>query len=171
MGKEIINNLALQSLTKPHNEQIQAAHSAAIEQQTRGLPDADLPELLFNQQESTRWQLLGDKCLSCGNCTSVCPTCFCHHTIDETSLDGRLTTRLRQWDSCFSKDHSYIPGFTLRPDAALRYRQWLTHKFASWVEQYGRSGCVGCGRCISWCPVKIDVTEELQLIAQEASHA
>ncbi|MDH3947815.1 MAG: 4Fe-4S dicluster domain-containing protein [Gammaproteobacteria bacterium] len=170
-GEEIINKLVLQPLTTLHEQQIKAAHDTAIEQQTRGLPDTDLPTLLFNQQESNRWHVIGDKCLSCGNCTSVCPTCFCHHTIDDTTLDGKVTTRLRQWDSCFSQDHSYIHGFTLRPDSALRYRQWLTHKFASWVEQYGRSGCVGCGRCISWCPVEIDVTEELQLIAKEASHA
>lgn len=170
-GKEIIDQLALQPLTPSHEKQITTAHSTAIEQQSRGLPDIDIPALLLQQQESNRWQLIGEKCLSCGNCTSVCPTCFCHHTIDETSLDGRLTTRLRQWDSCFSQDHSYIHGFTLRPDAALRYRQWLTHKFSGWVEQYGRSGCVGCGRCISWCPVGIDVTEEIQLLAQETSHA
>ena len=170
-GKEIINQLALKPLTSTQEKQITAAHNTAIEQQTRNLPNTEIPAMLFKQQESTRWQNIGDRCLSCGNCTSVCPTCFCHHTIDETSLDGRMTTRLRRWDSCFSQGHSYIHGFTLRPNAALRYRQWLTHKFASWVEQYGRSGCVGCGRCISWCPVEIDVTEELELLAKEARHA
>lgn len=170
-GKEIVNLLALQSLTASHEKQIQAAHGTAIEKQTRSLPAADIPALLYQLQESTRWQIIGDRCLSCGNCTSVCPTCFCHHTTDETSLDGTLSTRLRQWDSCFSQDHSYIHGFTLRPNTASRYRQWLTHKFASWVEQYGRSGCVGCGRCISWCPVEIDVTEEIQQMATEAGHA
>ena len=170
-GDEIINKLSLNALTESHEKQIRAAHNTAVEQQSRGLPRTDIAALLFQQQESNRWQMIGERCLSCGNCTSVCPTCFCHHTIDEPTLDGTLTTRLRQWDSCFSQDHSYIHGFTLRPNTALRYRQWLTHKFAGWIEQYGRSGCVGCGRCISWCPVEIDVTEELQLFAGDAGHA
>jgi ferredoxin len=170
-GDKIINKLALQPMTTLHEKQIQAAHDIAIEQQTRSLPTTDIPVLLLQQQESKRWRAIGNRCLSCGNCTSVCPTCFCHHTIDEPGLDGKVTTCLRQWDSCFSQDHSYIHGITLRPSTALRYRQWLTHKFANWVAQYGRSGCVGCGRCISWCPVEIDVTEELTLFAEEADHA
>lgn len=170
-GDEIVKQLSLQPLTTKQEQKIANDHDIAIEQQTRGLPDSDLESLLFQQQESPLWQVIGEKCLSCGNCTSVCPTCFCHHTIDETSLDGNITTRLRQWDSCFSQEHSYIHGITLRADTTLRYRQWLTHKFAGWVKQYGRSGCVGCGRCISWCPVGIDVTEELQLLHQEAGHA
>ncbi len=170
-GEEIIKQLDLLPLSKSQAEQIQAAHNTAIEQQTRHLPAVNIPALLAQQQDANHWQVVGDRCLSCGNCTSVCPTCFCHHTIDEPALEGNFTTRLRQWDSCFSQDHSYIHGFTLRPDSASRYRQWLTHKFSSWVEQYGRSGCVGCGRCISWCPVEIDVTEELQQIATEAGHA
>ena len=170
-GEDIVKQLSLLPLTKLLDRQIQAAHNTAIEQQNRALPETDIPALLYQQQESSRWHAIGERCLSCGNCTSVCPTCFCHHTTDETALNGKLTTRMRQWDSCFSQGHSYIHGFTLRLDTSLRYRQWLTHKFASWVEQYGRSGCVGCGRCISWCPVEIDVTEELQLIAEEAGHA
>jgi sulfhydrogenase subunit beta (sulfur reductase) len=170
-GKEIIENLSLQSLTDSHLAAIENAHNTARQQLTRGLPATDIPDLLFNQQESRRWRSIGEKCLSCGNCTAVCPTCFCHQTFEHTALDGTQSMRLRQWDSCFSQGHSYIHGITLRQGTHLRYRQWLTHKFASWVQQYNRSGCVGCGRCITWCPVGIDVTEELQRLAEDAGHA
>ena len=170
-GKEIVDKLSLLSLTESHLAAIDTAHNTARQQLTRRLPNTDIPALLFKQQESTHWQTIGEKCLSCGNCTAVCPTCFCHHTIEEPALDGTHSLRLRQWNSCFSQRHSYIHGITLRQETRFRYRQWLTHKFASWVQQYGRSGCVGCGRCITWCPVGIDVTEELQQFAEDASHA
>jgi sulfhydrogenase subunit beta (sulfur reductase) len=170
-GKEIVEKLSLQPLSNSQHAAIETAHDAARQQLTRRLPNTDIPALLFNQQESNHWQTIGEKCLACGNCTAVCPTCFCHQTIDQTTLDGTCTSRLRQWDSCFSQKHSYIHGITLRQKTHLRYRQWLTHKFASWEQQYDRSGCVGCGRCISWCPVGIDVTEELHLLAEAADHA
>jgi len=170
-GKEIVDKLDLQPLTGSQQVAIETAHQLARQQLTRPLPNIDIPALLFKQQESTHWQTIGEKCLSCGNCTAVCPTCFCHHTIEQAALDGTHSLRLRQWNSCFSQRHSYIHGITLRQETHFRYRQWLTHKFASWVQQYGRSGCVGCGRCISWCPVGIDVTEELHRLAEDAGHA
>ena len=70
----------------------------------------------------------------------------------------------RQWDSCFALDHSYLHGAQIRPQIRQRYRQWLTHKLASWIEQFGTSGCVGCGRCITWCPTGIDLIEEVNAI-------
>ncbi len=170
-GKEIANQLSLESLTAAHLAAIDKANVTARQQFTRRLPETDIPDLLFSQQESRRWLEVGERCLSCGNCTSVCPTCFCHHTIEEPALDGTHSERWRQWNSCFSQRHSYIHGITLRQETRFRYRQWLTHKFASWVPQYGRSGCVGCGRCITWCPVGIDVTEELQHFAEDARNA
>ena len=170
-GKEIVEKLKLQPLTASQLATIDNAHTAARQQLERQLPATDIPELLFQQQESRHWHTIGARCLSCGNCTAVCPTCFCHHSIEEPALDGTHSARLRQWNSCFSQRHSYIHGITLRQETRFRYRQWLTHKFASWVSQYGRSGCVGCGRCITWCPVGIDVTEELHRFAEDAAHA
>jgi len=150
-----------------------AMHAQAIEQiehaaqQQRQLPAIDIKSSLFANLDHPRWQEVAERCLACGNCTSVCPSCFCHSEQDVPDLDASSSQHVRQWDSCFSQGHSYIHGTTVRADSKLRYRQWLTHKFSSWYEQYGRSGCTGCGRCISWCPVGIDVTEELAIICSD----
>src|SRR5215475_10776706 len=130
----------------------------------RRLDTSDLPDLLYEEAESSRWDDVARRCLSCTNCTMVCPTCFCHAVVDQTELDGNMSHRVRQWDSCFSLEHAHIHGKNFRPRIHDRYRQWLTHKLASWIDQFGTSGCVGCGRCITWCPVGIDLTEEVAAI-------
>ena len=129
------------------------------------LPDA--AKILADNLESPRWQDIAKRCLDCANCTLVCPTCFCNTTTDTTSLDGQTAERWRQWDSCFTLDFSYIHGGAIRRDGAQRYRQWMTHKLSSWHDQFGVSGCVGCGRCITWCPVGIDITAEVRAMADE----
>ena len=121
---------------------------------------ARLPE----HYDGAHWDTLEARCLACGNCTLVCPSCFCTAVEDESDLAGANATRTRVWDTCFSVDYSYIHGGSIRPSGRSRYRQWLTHKFGTWHDQFGTSGCVGCGRCITWCPVAIDVTEELGAI-------
>ncbi len=108
---------------------------------------------------SPRWQAIADRCLACGNCTMVCPTCFCTAVEHTTDLEG-FAHQDRRWDSCFSAGHSYIHGGSVRRSTASRYRQWMTHKLSTWQEQFGTSGCTGCGRCIVWCPVAIDITAE-----------
>ena len=134
----------------------------------RSLPNPELlPDLLLNNLEAKRWDDVAQRCMSCTSCTQVCPTCFCWDTHDSASLDGNTTTRERLWDSCFNPDYTYIVGGNTRPNTRARYRQWLTHKFGSWYPQFGTSGCVGCGRCITWCPAKIDVTIELAAIREE----
>ena len=130
----------------------------------RQLDTSDLPHLLYRNATHPRWEEVADRCLACTNCTMVCPTCFCHDVVDGVSLSGDVATRTREWASCFSQEHSWTAGAPVRDTRASRYRQWLTHKFASWIDQYGTSGCVGCGRCITWCPVGIDVTEEIAAI-------
>lgn len=120
--------------------------------------------LLYDNLDNARWDDVAKRCLSCANCTMVCPTCFCSNVSDTTDLAGETATRVRTWDSCFTLDHSHVHGGSVHATNRSRYRQWLVHKFASWIDQFGSSGCVGCGRCIAWCPVGIDVTEEIAAI-------
>ena len=107
------------------------------------------------------WQGVAERCLTCGNCTLVCPTCFCTSVVDSTSLDGTEVERRQRWDSCFALDFSYVHGGPVRTAASSRYRQWYLHKLVTWHDQFGESGCVGCGRCITWCPTGIDITEAI----------
>jgi ferredoxin len=141
-----------------------AAAGALVEQTAasmgRTLDTDGLRELLQASPEHPRWADVADRCLSCGNCTLVCPTCFCSTVEDVTDLAGEEAEHVRLWDSCFSLEHSYIHGGGIRRTGRSRYRQWMTHKLSTWIDQFGTSGCVGCGRCITWCPVAIDITEE-----------
>jgi len=139
--------------------------AAAAGQMGRTMPTAGLRDLLLGNLEHPRWQMVADRCLGCANCTMACPTCFCTNIDDTTDLSGETAIRSRRWDSCFTADFAYVHGGSVRPSLRARYRQWLTHKLASWHDQFGTSGCVGCGRCITWCPVGIDITEEVAAIA------
>lgn len=130
----------------------------------RRLDTSGIKDLLYHSTEHPRWDEVAKRCLTCANCTMVCPTCFCTTVEDVTDLAGAQAERRRKWDSCFTMDFSYIHGGSVRPSIRARYRQWLTHKLASWIDQFGVSGCVGCGRCLTWCPVGIDITEEVRAL-------
>jgi ferredoxin len=171
-GRTLAEALPLVPVSETQQAQADAERAAATAAQQRSLPGRDLNAALFAQLDHPRWKEVGERCLACGNCSSVCPTCFCHSEHDLTSTDASSAEHLRQWDSCFSAGHSYIHGWVVRGSTDLRYRQWMTHKLGSWHEQYGRSGCVGCGRCITWCPVGIDITEEAAaIVGTPANHA
>jgi sulfhydrogenase subunit beta (sulfur reductase) len=150
---------------------LQSAAEKAIHQAAAGMgrsmDTSDLPDLLTKNLDAERWAQVAKRCLSCANCTLVCPTCFCWDAIDQTDVLGQKTRRERVWDSCFNPIFSYVVGGNTRPNIRSRYRQWLTHKVAQWKGQFDVLGCVGCGRCITWCPVGIDLTEEVAAIREE----
>jgi len=135
----------------------------------RELDTQGIKELFYRSYEHPRWDEVAARCLNCGNCTWVCPTCFCHTIEDVTDLTGEVAERWRRQDVCFTVDYSYIHGGSIRPSPRSRYRQWLTHKLATWLDQFGCSGCIGCGRCITWCPVGIDLTEEVRALRDTAA--
>ncbi|MCG2580287.1 MAG: 4Fe-4S dicluster domain-containing protein [Marinobacter sp.] len=168
-GAEILAELPREPATETH----QAAATAVVEktrsQMGRSMPQIAIPALLMDNLEHPRWDEVADRCLSCSNCTMVCPTCFCTTVEDTSDLEGVTAERSRRWDSCFTSDFSYIHGGSVRNSTRSRYRQWMTHKLATWVDQFGTSGCVGCGRCITWCPVGIDITEEVRAIHDDVS--
>ncbi|MGH0034050.1 MAG: 4Fe-4S dicluster domain-containing protein [Myxococcota bacterium] len=163
-GREILDALSHRPADAERLLEERRALDACASRMERRLETGDLPDLLYENLDHSRWDDVADRCLSCGNCTQVCPTCFCHDERDEPALDGGGSIRVREWDSCFSRDHAQVHGFNFRPQVRHRYRQWLVHKLASWIDQFGSSGCVGCGRCITWCPTGIDLTEEVAAI-------
>jgi sulfhydrogenase subunit beta (sulfur reductase) len=130
----------------------------------RTLDTTGIHDLLLTNLDHPRWEIVGQRCLSCTNCTMACPTCFCSTTEEVPDMSGDRTERWRRWDSCFNSAFSEVHGKSVRPTTQGRYRQWLTHKLASWHDQFDVSGCIGCGRCITWCPVGIDLTEEVAAI-------
>jgi sulfhydrogenase subunit beta (sulfur reductase) len=157
----------------PHREAADGDRRAALDvhartasQMGRELDVTNIKELLYRNYEHPRWDQVAERCLTCGNCTMVCPTCFCTTVEDVTDLRGEHVERHQRWDSCFTIDYSNIHGGAVRSSAKSRYRQWMTHKLATWHDQFGSSGCVGCGRCITWCPVGIDLTEEARAIRE-----
>ncbi|MCB2229609.1 4Fe-4S dicluster domain-containing protein [bacterium] len=160
--------IAAQLATSPASEEQLAAARQAVDkaarQMGRTLDLTDLKDSLYRGFDSIHWEKVAGRCLTCGNCTMVCPTCFCVNVEDTTALTGEQAFRIRRWDSCFTVDFSYIHGGSIRATDYSRYRQWLLHKLAYWQDQFGVVGCVGCGRCITWCPVGIDITEEARAV-------
>jgi sulfhydrogenase subunit beta (sulfur reductase) len=171
-GAEVLAELSGRPPEPADLDAADASVASAAERMGRTMESFDLRDLLARNLEHPRWEEVARRCLTCGNCTMVCPTCFCTSVEDETDLAATGAERWRVWDTCFSLDYSYIHGGSIRPTGRSRYRQWMTHKLGTWHDQFGTSGCVGCGRCISWCPVGIDITEEVAAIrASDGSHA
>jgi ferredoxin len=143
-----------------------AAEASSATSPPRQLDTHDIRDLLLNNLDHPRWEQVAERCLSCANCTMVCPTCFCSSVTEVADLTGEQVRRERTWASCFTAEHSLLNTGVVRNSTKARYRQWLTHKLATWIDQYETSGCVGCGRCITWCPVGIDLTEEVAAIRE-----
>lgn len=166
-GDELLAALPSEPASQDTIAQAESLFASCATGQTRRLDASGLPRALYEAHEHRRWDEVATRCLACGNCTMVCPTCFCH-TIEETpDLERQKSEHTRLWDSCFTQHHGYIHGKNFRPTIKDRYRMWLTHKLATWIDQFGTSGCVGCGRCITWCPVGIDLTEEMPALLDQ----
>ena len=163
-GHEILDMLSGEPASEADLQAARDGSRACADAQQRRMTEG-VEALLKRNYEHPHWILVAERCLSCANCTLVCPTCFCGTVEDRSSLDGAHAERWRRWDSCFSLDFSYLHGGAVRTEIASRYRQWLTPKLAHWHDQFGMSGCVGCGRCIGWCPVGIDITAEAAALA------
>jgi ferredoxin len=163
-GAELLEQLPHRAAADAHLEAAEAVVARTASQMGRSLDTDGIKELLQSNLDHPRWDEVAERCLTCGNCTMVCPTCFCTTVEDHSDLSGTSAERVRKWDSCFTLDFSYLHGGSVRSTARSRYRQWMTHKLASWFDQFGTSGCVGCGRCITWCPVGIDITQEAAAI-------
>ncbi len=160
-GRRLLEAVTCEVATAKDVDAAAAISQKTVASLTRAMPE-NVREVLASNLDHSRWDEVAERCLTCGNCTMVCPTCFCTEVDEDTVFDGEVIGRSRQWTSCFGIDFSYIHGGSIRHSARSRYRQWVTHKLATWHDQFGESGCVGCGRCITWCPVGIDITEEVR---------
>ena len=163
-GQDLLRRLPHSAATEDQLSEAKLLVEATRERMGRTMETAGIKSLLYGNYEHSRWDDVASRCLASTNCTLVCPTCFCSTVTDGSSLDGQEAWRDRHWDSCFTSGHSLMHGGPVRQSIRTRYRQWLTHKLASWMDQFGTSGCVGCGRCITWCTVGIDITEEVAAI-------
>jgi ferredoxin len=166
-GGSVLNKITFRAAGEDDKALARGLLEGALRQMGRTLDTSNLKTIFSDNLDHPQWEKVSGRCLTCGNCTMVCPTCFCHSIEDKTALDGQYAERWRKWDSCFTKDFSYIHGGCIRASEKSRYRQWLTHKLVTWMEQFGTLGCVGCGRCITWCPVGIDITEEAKAIMKK----
>ncbi len=168
-GREVLRGLPHRPASDAERADADERRRAAADRMGRALDVDGLPAILARADDDPRWEETAERCLACGSCTLACPTCFCHTVEDRTGLSGERAERVRLWDSCFTLEFSYIHGGSVRASRAARYRHWLTHKLSGWVEQFGTLGCVGCGRCITWCPAGIDHTVEARSVRE--SHA
>jgi ferredoxin len=163
-GAAVLEGLEVRRPEQRHLDAAKKACKNAAKGQTRRMVE-DIPVLLRENPDHPQWDIVADQCLSCANCTLACPTCFCSDVEDVNDLSGDHAERWRSWDSCFTAEFSYVHGGAVRRSTKSRYRQWMTHKLSTWRDQFGSSGCVGCGRCIAWCPVGIDITAEAAAFA------
>ena len=166
-GAEILGRVPSEPAGEAAVRGARSAVEAAADRMGRQMEAGGLRELMADSHGAARWDDVAARCLTCGNCTMACPTCFCTTVEDTTDLTGEHAERWETWDSCFDVDFSYLHGGSVRTSDRSRYRQWLTHKLGTWHDQFGSSGCVGCGRCIVWCPVGIDLTEEVKALRTE----
>lgn len=124
---------------------------------TNGFVPNNLHSVMEMEWDNKLWKELGERCLSCGNCTPVCPTCYCFDLVDIAQLNGEEGERKRQWDSCQFAGFAQVAGdYNFRPTPQDRLKFWYSHKLHGFDDAYEFKTCVGCGRCTVSCPAGID---------------
>lgn len=166
-GEKLILTLNLHDAAKEEVQLSNQLVNDACKTQQKKLPEGNIRNKLFSNLNHPQYDDIAKRCLSCTNCTMVCPTCFCHNEFEVPTLKGDESEHVREWDSCFTRGHSFLSHAVIRNSTKERYRQWITHKLGGWFDQFGMSGCVGCGRCITWCPVGIDITVESNILCNK----
>ena len=170
-GEQVLGRVAQRPADAADDDAAASVLAAAVNAIDRHLDPSGLPQVLDAEVDHPLWDEVAQRCLACGNCTAVCPTCFCTSVEDVSDLTGEHAERWRVWDSCFTAGFSYVHGGPVRSSTASRYRQWMTHKLGTWQAQFDTAGCVGCGRCLTWCPVGIDITAEAADLRRSARAA
>ncbi len=168
-GGQILDDVPHRPAGQEDLDRVDSAIEKAAAEMGRTLNTDRMREILNENFDHPQWDGIAKRCLTCANCTMVCPTCFCSTVEDVTDLTGTKAERWRRWDSCFTMDFTRVAGGIARASAKSRYRQWLMHKLSYWIDQFGTPGCVGCGRCITWCPVGIDLTAEMEAFRRNES--
>jgi len=132
-------------------------------------PPENLERTFLDSIHNPLWRQVGERCVSCGACSAVCPTCYCYDVVDE-ALPGEGVTRIREWDNCFFRNHALVAGgHNFRPTRAERLRFRFEHKLLGFGALRGVSSCVGCGRCGRACPVDIDISDVLARLVSEGA--
>jgi ferredoxin len=167
-GRDVLQAVEHREARRDEIEQVVQLLDAASASMGKSLDTTNIAKMLDANFDHPQWDDIAKRCMACANCTMVCPTCFCSTVEDVTDLTGDHAERWRRWDSCFTGDFTKVAGGNIRMSTRTRYRQWMMHKLAHWHEQFGTSGCVGCGRCITWCPVGIDITREAAVIRESS---
>lgn len=163
-GKDVVKKLKYKMATEEEIKKAEEIEKICIDKMKRKMDINGFSEILYKNIESSIWEEIGKRCLACTSCTQLCPTCFCFDIIERNDIEKGISERVRIYDSCFNPSFATVHKFNIRESIASRYRQWYMHKFAYWKDQFNQIGCVGCGRCITWCPAYIDVTEEEKII-------
>jgi len=163
-GAAVLRRVPLSPASENDQATVRAIVTRTAGSMGRTMNTDGIRDLLRTNLEHPRWEDVARRCLSCTNCTMVCPTCFCSTQEEVPDLDVEKVERWRRWDSCFNLGFTDLHGSSVRKSGLSRYRQWMTHKLGTWHDQFDSSGCIGCGRCITWCPVGIDLTEEVAAI-------
>ena len=167
-GEEWLTTLSLSAVDDGHLETSQAVAARAHELLAEIEPVAGLEDQLVDLFESAVWAEIAEKCIACGTCTYLCPGCHCFNIQDRVLANGG--SRLRSWDGCMYEGFTkHASGHNPRPDQGTRWRQRTLHKFAYLPENVGMYGCVGCGRCITYCPVRLDIREVIARLKIETT--